>query len=157
MWPTQFDKRERYICNSGSRFVEIYHPVIDKETGHYELEVDPMQTKDIYEEIQSYKDSCDIHKIVERYRAGDVDVLQRVQGMYGDLTVVPKNIFEFKEMEARLCESFDQLPVDVKQKFDNSYLQFAMSAGSDSWFEKLGFTKQEITGELHKEEGDKAE
>lgn len=157
MWPTQFSKHDRIETNPGNRLMDIYHPIIDKESGHYELDIDPMQTKDVYLEIQSHKDVCDIHKIVERYRAGDVDVLQRVQGMYGDLTVVPKNIFEFKEMEARLCESFDQLPVDIKQRFDNSYLQFAMSAGSDSWFEKLGYSRTQVTGEVPKEEGEKSE
>lgn len=145
-WPTQFRDHIDFICESGSRFVDIYHPVIDKETGHIELELDKNQTKDLYAEIQSHKDSVDLHKIIERYRAGDVNALQRVQGMYGDLSIVPRNIFEFKELEERISSGFDSLPVDVKQKFDNSFLQFAMHAGTKEWFEKLGFTEQQVKG-----------
>ena len=145
-WPTQFREHVTFNTEIGSRYEDIYHPVIDKETGHIELELDRAQTKDIYAEIQSHKDSVDLHKIIERYRAGDVDALQRVQGMYGDLTIVPRNIFEFKEMEERISAGFDSLPIEIKEKFDFSFLQFAMHAGEPEWFEKLGYTEAQIKG-----------
>lgn len=131
----------RFHCSSGSPFVDIYHPIVDKETGHFELELDINQRKNLYDEIQSHKDSVDIHKIVDRYRAGDTSVLQRAQGMYGDLTEFPKDFFAYKELELKAEQTFDALPVEIKQKFDNSYLTFCLSAGSDDWFDKLNIEK----------------
>ena len=40
--------------------------------------------ENLYEFIQSFKDSVDLHKIMDRFNAGDTAALQKVQGMFGD-------------------------------------------------------------------------
>lgn len=137
-WQTQFRKPEHFYSEAGSRFQDIYYPVIDKETGHIELEKDELQRKNIYEEIQSHKDSVDLKKIVERYRAGDVSALQRVQGFFADITAVPKNVFEYMEMQEKINDGFNRLPADVKERFDNSVWNYMLTAESDpvEWFNR---------------------
>lgn len=130
IWKTQFDVHDRVISNSGLPVEPVYYPVIDKETGHYELEVSS-EVRPVYEEIQSYAESCDVKKIVQRYLAGDVNALDKVQALYGDLTMMPKNIFEFFELEARVDDIFSKLSPDVKERFDNSSMQYAMLASTD--------------------------
>lgn len=145
---TQYKRsNERFYTNAGSRECAIFVPKIDEKTGFIELEVDPLQTKDIYSEIQSHKDSVDLHKIVDRYRAGETDVLERIKGFYADLTNAPKNIHEFFELEERAHAVFDRLPAELRQNFDNSSIQFIMSAGTDDWFKKLQLASEKVIPE----------
>lgn len=129
-WKNQFDDHERVISNTGLPVEPVYYPVVDKETGHYELECSA-EVRPVYQEIQSFADSCDVKKIVQRYMAGDESALDKVQALYGDLTKMPKNIFEFFELEARVNDIFDKLRPDIKERFDNSSMQFAMLASTD--------------------------
>lgn len=152
---TQFKhSSDRYYTNAGSRECAIFVPHIGDD-GLIELEEDPLQTKDIYSEIQSHKDSVDLHKIIERYRAGEVDVLNQIQGFYADLSKAPKNIHEFFELEERAHAVFDKLPAELRENFDNSSMQFIMSAGSDEWFDKLKLASEKIVPKA--EEGESKE
>lgn len=129
-FPTQFDKRERVITCSGNPIYPKYHAVMDKN-GHYELEEDKLQFRNIYEEIQSFADACNVHKILQRFINGETDVLSKVQGVYGDLVSMPKTIYEFVELENKAREHFDTLDPDIKERFDNSYMQYTMLANND--------------------------
>ena len=74
---------------------------------------------DQYSFIQSFKDSCDIGRIVERAIAGDTSVLQRVQGVYTDCTDVPATMTELMNLGIIGKNAWDNLPDDVKAKFEN--------------------------------------
>lgn len=130
IWKTQFDPHERVLAKTGSPVKPIFKPVIDEKTGHYELEMS-REVKPIYQEIQSFRDSCDIKKLVARYTAGEVDALNQVQGFYGDLTNVPTNVFEFFALEERISDNFNKLPTDIKERFDNSYINYTLVANRD--------------------------
>lgn len=152
MWLNQYDaqmKHKRKISNCGCPFENIYHPVIDKETGHMELEIDKLQKRNVYEEIQAYRDACDVQKILQRYANGEIDVLNKVQGIYGDLVSMPKNIYEFMELERKANDHFDKLPTDIKERFDNSYSKYVMLANNDP---DEFFARHEIKNPYKKEE-----
>lgn len=150
-WPTQFDRHERVFSNTGSPVRAIFKPIIDKETGHYELE-ETREVKPVYEEIQSFKDSCDIKKLVARYTAGETDALNQVQGVYGDLVTMPKNVFEFFALEEKISDYFDKLPTDIKERFDNSYINYTLVANNDP---ETFFRRHDMPSPVEKaEEGD---
>ena len=74
---------------------------------------------DQYGFIQSFKDSCDLGRIVERAMAGDTSVLQRVQGIYTDCTDVPSTMTELMNLGIIGKNAWDNLPDEVKAKFQN--------------------------------------
>lgn len=74
---------------------------------------------DQYGFIQSFKDSCDIGRIVERAIAGDTTVLQRVQGIYTDCTDVPSTMTELMNLGIIGKNAWDNLSEEVKAKFEN--------------------------------------
>lgn len=94
------------------------------ETGKYSL----------YDEIQSYKDSVDLNKIIERFRiTGDVNLLNQRSGFYGDVSEFPKTYAEFLNTANIAREEFAKLPADIRAKFDNSVDKFIASIGSEEF------------------------
>lgn len=74
---------------------------------------------DQYSVIQSFKDECDIQRIVARYQAGDTSVLQRVQGFYYDASQLSQDQTEMMNLSVLARDSWENLSADVKVKFNN--------------------------------------
>lgn len=74
---------------------------------------------DQYAVIQSFKDSCDIARLVERAVAGDATVLQRVQGVYTDASDLPQTMTELMNLGIIAGDAWDNLNPDLKAKFQN--------------------------------------
>lgn len=123
---------------SGSRwephFVEMYD-----EYGQPYLVRDG--ETDTYAEIQSYKDSCDIHVLLERYANGDMSVMAR-QGQYIDISGLPQTWHEVFNTLQSQRDQFDRLPIAVKEKFGHSFEQWAAQAGTEKWLDNMGYTKR---------------
>lgn len=135
---------EKFVCNPGSPIAPVYQSRYD-EKG--DIVVEEVGKENLYDYIQSFKDSCDVNYLVKRYAAGDVDVLSRVQGVYADVTKMPKTLAESVQLQIDAERGFESLPADIKQKFDNNFVKFAAAAGSAEWFEKLGFEKKDVVKE----------
>lgn len=134
-------KRPRFYSNPGSREANDYEIQIDKK-GHKILKF--VGTHDIYEEIQSYKDECDISLIIARAAAGDATALNKRQGFYADITETPENLAEAQNAILKLSQGFEKLPAEIRAKFDNSKERFVQEFGSDEFAKKMGFvTAQE--------------
>lgn len=114
--------------------------------GHYTsdgvLELEKTGEYDFQEKIQADKYACDINAIVARFKAGDESVLSRVQGSYGDFSKLPKTYAEVLNLSLKAKADFDRLPVEYKNKFNNSFEQFMSSLGSDEWFDKMDMIKK---------------
>lgn len=62
-------------------------------------------------------------------------------GTYGiDATKLPTTFAEFLQLQIDRKREFDRLPVEIKQRFDNDLNKYMATAGSESWFTKLGIT-----------------
>lgn len=132
---SQFRKPKRYLSDPGSRIRKTYAAQYD-EKGRVVLEETGEES--LYDYIQSFAESTDIHVLLKRFANGEADVLSRVQGFYGDITEMPKT---YAEMLNRVIEGenfFNDLPVDVRSKFGHSYAEFLSSIGSPEFFEALG-------------------
>uniref|UniRef100_A0AAU8AWE0 Internal scaffolding protein n=1 Tax=Dulem virus 111 TaxID=3145588 RepID=A0AAU8AWE0_9VIRU len=118
MFKTQYMKTDRVASNLGTRDHVLYSPVFD-QNGNMHLEESGHE--DIYDFIQSHKDSCDIHTILARYSNGDLTALSRVQGVYGDFTQVPKTLMDSLNIVIRAQNTFMSLPVEEREKYGHSF------------------------------------
>lgn len=124
-------ERKRMTSNPGSRMENEYKVVKDddgdtvlKKVGEYCL----------YDQIQSYKDSCDLNKIIEKFKiTGDPSLLMQKQTFYADVTEYPKSYAEMLQTYQAAKEFFYSLPVDDRAKFNNDPDQFYSSIGSETF------------------------
>lgn len=136
MFRTQYEPHDRVLANVGTREHILYSPQLD-EDGHMEL----VETgrEDIYEQIQSHKDSCDIHTILRRFEAGDTEVLMQRQGNFGDFTTIPKTYADLLNSVIAGEQYFSQLPVETRAKFGHSFQQWMVSMDKPDFAEKMGW------------------
>lgn len=88
------------------------------------------------DEIESYAESCDINVVINKFLNGDTSVLNPSAGTYGDFRDCPTTYAEMFD-RVQLCKNvFDQMPVEIKEKFDNSSEKFWTSFGS-SYFDDV--------------------
>lgn len=132
---TQYDARDRIKSNPGNPIKQLYSGSYN-ERGQVELKEDG--TENIYDFIQSFAESTDIHAILRRYENGEVDVLEKVQGFYGDLTDMPKTYAEALQRIADSEKVFMSLPVDVRAKFGHSFAEFLAASNDADFLERLG-------------------
>lgn len=134
------DKHRRFNSNPGSGVVKEY-------TAQYRqdgvLELVETGEHDLYADIQSHKDSCDLQLIINRYFNGDPAALSRVQGVYTDVSEMPDNIHQAMQLMDNARRDFDTLPVDIKAKFGNDSNQFLATLGTEQWFENMQVNKTE--------------
>ena len=126
----------RRHCNAGSREKITYEPVYDKR-GVWHLE--ESGKTNLYHEIQSHADSCDINIIMARYRNGETDVLSRIQGVYGDVTNVPTDYAEILNQQLKAEALFKSLAPEIREKYNNSVEQFMSSFSTRDGWEAIGF------------------
>lgn len=72
---------------------------------------------DTYSIVQSFKDECDVCKLVERYQQGDLSALQRVQAIYCDTTQYPHSLMEARQAYDDAIKAFDLLSDDAKEYY----------------------------------------
>ncbi len=135
MFKTQYDARDRIQSNAGSPIKQLYSGSYN-ERGQVELREDG--TENIYDFIQSFAESTDIHAILRRFENGEVDVLEKVQGFYGDVTDMPKTYAEALQRIADSEKVFMSLPVDVRAKFGHSFSEFLAASNDADFLERLG-------------------
>lgn len=139
---TQFDARDRIISNPGNPIKQLYAGSYN-ERGQVELKEDG--TEDLYAYIQSFADSTDIHSILRRFENGEVDVLEKVQGFYGDITEMPHTYAEALQRIADSERVFMSLPVDVRAKFNHSFSEFLSASQDADFLDRIGLKTDEQT------------
>ena len=137
------DKRRRFAANPGSGVVKEY-------TAQYRqdgvLELVETGAPDLYADIQSHKDSCDLQLIINLYFNGDPAALSRVQGVYMDVSEMPDNIHQAMQLMDNARRDFDTLPVDIKAKFGNDPNQFLATLGTEQWFANMQIAQDGSAG-----------
>lgn len=124
---TQFRKPERFLSNPGSPVKILYGPEFD-EKGRMNLV--EKGRENLYDFIQSFKESVDIHVLLKRFANGETDVLSKIQGFYGDFSEFPRTYADLLNTVNEGEAFFNGLPVEVRSKFGHSFPVF-MSALSD--------------------------
>lgn len=132
---TQYDPRDRIETNPGNPVKQLYSGFYN-ERGQVELKEDG--TEDTYAFIQSFAEATDIHSILRRYQNGEIDVLEKVQGFYGDITEMPHTYAEALQRIADSEKVFMSLPVDVRAKFGHSFSEFLAASQDADFLDRLG-------------------
>lgn len=93
---------------------------------------------DLYAEIQSYADSCDLATILQTFDLGSVGGLAFEElGDLDDFTSAPKTPAELLNVVNSGEVFFNELPVSVRSAFGHSLYNFVSSFGSDDFRSRL--------------------
>lgn len=140
MFRTQYDTPVRVTSNPGSRLHKLYHGRVDND-GVFDLVFDGEE--DLYEQIQSHAESCDIHTILKRFEAGDLEVLSQRQGVFGDFSEFPTNYAEILNSVIAGENYFNSLPVEVRAKFNHSFREWMASMDKPDFLDRMGVVQHE--------------
>jgi hypothetical protein len=86
---------------------------------------------------QSFKDSCDINKILKKaQKVGSLSHLQKHGAWYGDVYDVDDLLSAYKQIE-RGKEVFNELPAEVRKEFQNDALAYMRFIGDPANKDRL--------------------
>lgn len=149
-WRTNQD-RIRTETPVGSRFKFDYESVYN-EKGVRSL-VRKKNMVNIYDMIQAYRPSCDLKYLIARFKqVGDPSILNQREGFYGDMEVMPKTYTEMLQFINTAEENFNELPSEIKEKFNNNVEEFIAQFGSKEFIEILGLNVDKEDLVIEKEE-----
>ncbi len=115
----------------GSRTRRIWTPhFVDSRIGLAEYEIDLLEDGevDLFDAIQELSEYVDIDNIVKRYNNGEIDVLEKVQGFYGDLTTLPVDMRGIYDLNAQGKNLFDSLPENIRDQIGDYKSFMTMAA-----------------------------
>lgn len=107
-----YDHRDRVIENPGTPIRVLY---TSKVADDGNIELIPSGTENLYDFIQSHRDSVDIHVILQRFANGDTTALSRAQGNYGDFTNLPSTYAELLNTMIAGENYFNSLPLEIRR------------------------------------------
>lgn len=124
--------------------------------GKKELVLDEEIDRDA--EIQSFLEETKIENIIRR-ATFDPEVAQRLNVSLGDgepidYTEMPTTLAEAQNLMTQAEQTWDKLPSETKQKFDNDVDKFIHSYGSIEWAKNLGILKEKPPEDNTREESE---
>ena len=121
------DHKGEFVTNPGDPLEDTYdYKYID---GVKQLvKVGKTNVQDL---IDSYAEVQDLHVMIGKFLNGDDSVIRPEKGQFGDFTKYPKTYAELFQRVNDCERIFDSLPVEMREKFDNSYVKFWEDFGSD--------------------------
>lgn len=136
------DEKPKRMPNEPGNIMEPqYRERYDENGNAYLEQVGEVNT---YEKIQSYKDEVDPMSILARYAAGDTTVMAN-PGWYIDTSKLPANYIEWRNMMNEQKEKFEMLPLEIRNRFNNNFDQWAATAGEESWLKNMGIMPNQNT------------
>lgn len=116
------------------------------EKGEKVLRLD--QVIDQQAEIDSYLEETKLENIIRRASI-DPDIAARIKPDIGggiqDFTEAPQNLAELQNIMMRAEQIWDEVPKDIKLKFDNDVDRFIASFGTVEWAKNLGIYREKKT------------
>lgn len=120
-------KRETKPVHSGERLRERYIAVYDQcHNRRFKFE----RMEDQYARIQSYKDDCLIANIIGRCANGDLSPLQKVRGMYADVSGMSMDLRTAHDILNNAQGVFNGLSQEEKVKYNNDFKSFLDGFGT---------------------------
>lgn len=106
-------------------------------------------------EIDSYLEETKLENIIRRASIDPEIAARLVPDMGGglqDATEMPENLMELQNIMLRAEQIWDEIPKEIKLKFDNDVDKFVASFGTVDWAKNLGIYQEEKPEEPKKEE-----
>ena len=114
------------------------------EKGEKVLKLD--QIIDQQAEIDSYLEETKLENII-RQASINPDIAARIKPDIGggiqDFTEAPQNLAELQSIMMRAEQIWDEVPKNIKLKFDNDVDKFIASFGTVEWAKNLGIYQEE--------------
>lgn len=147
----QNEKKIWFIpSNPGTPTVPKYKSIVNQDGS---VTLIPDGVKFLQDEIQSYEEQCNVNNIMRRYAAGDVNALGSVQGTFADIFDIPQTRQEALQAIMDAQTAFDQLPADVRQRYNGSWEAFYL-AGPKAVYEAFGVSPE--PGPIEKESAEES-
>lgn len=121
---------------AGDKEATTYQTRIDKN-GHKVTEA--IGKTNIYDRIQSSLEETKIENIIRRFTEGDMSAFRTGEPIYADMREAPKTLMEAQNMIIRITDEFNNLPVEVRAKFDHSPEKYVALYGSEEWAKFVGY------------------
>lgn len=155
------NEKERKETEAGRKVRLTFRWAYD-EKGNKSLVQDEEIDRDA--EIQSYLEETKIENIINR-AAFDPSVVQRLGAQLNeeepqDFTNMPSTLAEAQNIMIQAENTWNKLPREIKQKFDNDVDKFIARLGTAEWMEALGLSQKPVIEEkpvVEKMEGEKKE
>lgn len=122
-----------FLSDPGDPIHVIYSPVI--KDGQITLVESGRQS--IPQAINSFASTCDMQYILSRLSAGDASVLAQRDAFFADVSDLSYNRADMLQHVNDCRVYFDNLPDDVRAKFDDNFIVWLSSAGAPEWAEKM--------------------
>lgn len=113
--------RGRSFTAVGSQIQKTYKLKIEDDGTHSFTEVG---TINIYDKIQSHRESTDLALMIKRFEQGDETALERIRGFYMDTIGMPKTLAETLQMLEDSKALFRSLPVELRDEFNHNPDEF---------------------------------
>lgn len=132
MFPTRYKNKTRVKnCSCIGTREHTLFAVETKSNG--EIVLSPKGKKDLYAEIQSHRDSVDIHILMKRFEAGDMSALNQSPGFYIDCSNMPRNLADVLKIINNARAEFDSLPLKIREEYGYDVNKFIADIGSNHW------------------------
>lgn len=130
-----YECAERIPTESGKPEKPSFKMKVDVNGRRYLEEVGVIN---VYEEIQSHRESVDISYIMTRFANGDTSALSKTQGVYGDFTNIPTSLNELQQRVMDAERLFYQQPLEIREKFEHNPSMFFAMIGTESFNKIMG-------------------
>lgn len=137
---TKYDRPMPGHCPSGTGTLREYQEEIKK--GVKSLVFTGL--KNVYEMIQLDFEQTKIENILHSALMGDYSALNAKDGSYVDATTMPKNLMDAQNLVLRMKYEFDQMPTEVKEKFNNSADMYVEMMGTKEFIELMAPYNEKI-------------
>ncbi|QCS36151.1 minor capsid protein [Capybara microvirus Cap1_SP_141] len=98
------------------------------------VELVPTGKVNVYDFIQSFRNECDIHSLIDKYQmTQDPSLLDLKPTYFGDFTDVPTNIIEVWNKVEEAKEFFNSQDPKIKEAFNYDAYQFLAKAGTEEF------------------------
>lgn len=149
---TIFERAETIPAPTGTAFDNVYTMKVDKEGRKY---LEKTGETNRYEMIQAQAEEADIANILAK-ATYDPSVLEQRAAQYFDATNMPKTLAEAQTKILEVQQEFYKLPIEQRNKFNNSIEKYVASYGTKEWAEALDITAPKVAEkEIVKEEAPK--
>ena len=116
--------REKLYTDPGVEEEDVFVMKINEITREEEL-VPTGQKRNLVDLHQADFESVDINTLMKRYQVGDMNAIMQIENVFfGDSTTMPLDSLEAANKILASRQMFDNLPLEVKQSFDNNYLKW---------------------------------
>lgn len=142
-----FRQKEVFWSEVGTRIHIIYGPKVEPDGS---VSIVPVGKEDIQSRIEAARSSTDMAYILKQLELGNDSVLSaRDDALFGDFTQMPRTYAELLQLQIDARRTFDSLPLDVRNRFDNNCDKFVALAGTDptEFFRKLNDSSKEVTAD----------